>query len=119
MKFAILAVVMAVVSSSALGYQGYNRPGRYQQGGYQQNNLMSLMSNMMRNSQGQNFDMSNFAANIDPAIVIEAQNLLLKTIQRTEELIDNMPSTAETARQMADLWGIAYPQLRTLLSKAG
>ena len=40
-------------------------------------------------------------------------------IQKTEGLIDNMPNTAETAREISYLWGIAYPQLRTLLSKAG
>ena len=56
---------------------------------------------------------------MDPAIGVEAQNLLLKTIQRTDELIDNMPSNAEFGRQMSELWGIAYPQLRTLLQKAG
>ena len=49
----------------------------------------------------------------------ESQNLLMKMIQTTEELIDNMPNTAETARQMSELWGIAFPQLRILLSKAG
>ena len=43
----------------------------------------------------------------------------MKMIQKTEELIDNMPNTAESAREMAYLWGIAYPQLRTLLTKAG
>ena len=40
-------------------------------------------------------------------------------IQKTEGLIDNMPNTAETAREISYLWGIAYPQLRTLLPKAG
>ena len=40
-------------------------------------------------------------------------------IQKTEELIDNMPNTAETARELSYLWGNAFPQLRTLLPKAG
>ena len=40
-------------------------------------------------------------------------------IQKTEGLIDNMPNTAETARELSYLWGIAFPQLRTLLPKAG
>merc|ERR1712018_673566 len=134
MKFAVLAVVMAVVSSPALGYQGnqgynqgydqYNQVVQYDQGydqEYNQGNLMSLMGNMMnRNSQGQNFDIySNLVENVNPAILTESQELLLKTIRRTEELINNMPSTAETARQMTELWRIAYPQLRTLLTKAG
>merc|ERR1719242_205906 len=128
---------MAVVSSSALGYQGNNKGynqgynqgyDQYDQGydqgydqEYNQGNLMSLMGYMMnRNSQGQNFDIySNLVENVNPAILTESQELLLKTIRRTEELINNMPSTAETARQMTELWRIAYPQLRTLLTKAG
>ena len=56
---------------------------------------------------------------MDPAILTESTDVLLKTIQRTDELIDNLPRMDETARQMSDLWAIAYPQLKALLSKAG
>ncbi len=43
----------------------------------------------------------------------------MKLLQRTNELIDGMPSNAEFAQQMSELWGIAYPPLNGLLSKAG
>ena len=56
---------------------------------------------------------------MNPALLDESQDVLLKTIQRTDELIDNLPRMDETARQMSDLWAIAYPQLKALLSKAG
>merc|ERR1719492_373172 len=63
--------------------------------------------------------MYNLADNVDPAILTESQILLLNMIQRTKELIDNMPNTAETARELSYLWRNAFPQLRTLLPKAG
>merc|ERR1712242_312693 len=56
---------------------------------------------------------------IDPAILAGSQDLLLQTVTRTNELIDNLPDMRETGRQMAELWDIAYPQLRSLLAKAG
>merc|ERR1712038_2027037 len=56
---------------------------------------------------------------MDPALNTESQELLLKTVRRTIELIDNLPGMSETAGQMAELWGIAFPQLKTLLSKSG
>merc|ERR1719273_787102 len=56
---------------------------------------------------------------MDPAILTESTDVLLNTIERTNEMIDNLPRMDETARQMSDLWAIAYPQLKTLLSKAG
>merc|ERR1711953_467880 len=99
MKFAVTAVVMAVLSSQALAYSSYYRPQGY-----------SMSStNFYQNAIG----------NINPAILTESTDVLLKTIQRTDELIDNLPRMDETARQMSDLWAIAYPQLKTLLSKAG
>merc|ERR1712223_1716904 len=96
MKFAVTAVVMAVLSSQALAYTSYNRPQAY-----------SSRPNFYGNG------------NLDPAILAESTDVLLKTIQRTDELIDNLPRMDETARQMSDLWAIAYPQLKALLSKAG
>merc|ERR1711953_637182 len=99
MKFAVTAVVMAVLSSQALAYSSYYRPQGY-----------SMSSpNFYQNAIG----------NLDPAILTESTDVLLKTIERTDELIDNLPRMDETARQMSDLWAIAYPQLKTLLSKAG
>merc|ERR550525_1968060 len=88
-------------------YQGYNQGNNqgYTQG-YDQQNLMGI-------------GMYNLADNVDPAILTESQILLLNMIQRTKELIDNMPNTAETARELSYLWGNAFPQLRTLLPKAG
>ena len=56
---------------------------------------------------------------MNPALLDESQDVLLKTIQRTDELIDNLPMMDETSRQMSELWAIVYPQLKTLLSKAG
>merc|ERR1739848_945666 len=104
MKFAIFAVVVAVFSSQVLADAQYgSRNGnRYQPMGYG-NNLMNM----------------DWMRNIDPKISTESQNLLVKLLQRTNELIDGMPSNAEFARQMSELWGIAYPQLNGLLSKAG
>merc|ERR1712223_799741 len=96
MKFAVTAVVMAVLSSQALAYTSYNRPQAY-----------SSRPNFYGNG------------NLDPAILAESTDVLMKTIQRTDDLVDNLPSMDETARQMPDLWAIAYPQLKTLLSKAG
>ena len=58
-------------------------------------------------------------SDMDPAILTESTDVLLNTIDRTNELIDNLPRMDETARQMSELWAIAYPQLKTLLSKAG
>merc|ERR1712223_529250 len=96
MKFAVTAVVMAVLSSQALAYTSYNRPQAY-----------SSRPNFYGNG------------NLDPAILAESTDVLMKTIQRTDDLVDNLPSMDETARQMSDLWAIAYPQLKTLLSKVG
>merc|ERR1719412_1150773 len=58
-------------------------------------------------------------AAVNPAVITEAEGLLLSTVRRTSELIDPLPNTAETGAQMAQLWGAAYPQLRALLEKAG
>ena len=56
---------------------------------------------------------------MDPALLAEAQALLMQTVQRTNQLIDGLPPMSETAQQMADLWAIAFPQLKSLLEKAG
>ena len=64
------------------------------------------------------FKNDSLVSDLDPAILTESTDVLLKTIDRTNELIDNLPRMDETARQMSDLWAIAYPQLKTLLSKA-
>ena len=61
----------------------------------------------------------NAAPAIAPEVISEAEGLLLSTIRRTNELIDNLPPTGETGAEMAALWGAAYPQLRALLGKAG
>ena len=62
---------------------------------------------------------AQFLQYLDPALLPEGQALLLKTVQRTNELINGLPPMRETAAQMAELWGIAFPQLETLLSKSG
>merc|ERR1712018_11477 len=56
---------------------------------------------------------------IDPQIISESEGLLLNTVARTNELIDSLPKMSETGREMAQLWDIAYPQLQSLLAKAG
>merc|ERR1711879_827943 len=56
---------------------------------------------------------------IDPVLLAGSQDLLLQTVSRTNELIDNLPDMRETGRQFAELWGIAFPQLKSLLGKAG
>ncbi len=56
---------------------------------------------------------------MDPQLLAESSDLVLKTVRRTQELIDNLPPMPETAAQMAQLWEIAYPQLATLLAKSG
>ena len=58
-------------------------------------------------------------SDLDPAILAGSTDITLKTIQRTDELIENLPRMDETSRQMSELWAIPYPQLKTLLSKAG
>ena len=64
-------------------------------------------------------DLTQWSKYLNPALNTESQELLLKTVRRTIELIDNLPGMSETAGQMAELWGIAFPQLETLLSKSG
>ena len=55
---------------------------------------------------------------VAPEVISEAEGLLLTTVRRTNELIDNLPPTGQTGAEMAALWGAAYPQLRTLLEKS-
>ena len=100
---AILAVVMVVFSSQAFGYsyQSIQYPMPIQRAGYQpaalaQPNLYSAT----------------------PEVASDITDLLLKTVRRTDFLVDSLPPMDETAANMADLWAIAYPQLKTLLTKA-
>merc|ERR1719273_359087 len=121
MKFAILAVVVAVFSSQAFGQMDwgkYFQQQPYQQQAYQQQSYQQQAYPQQAYQQQPNL-INNFAANMDPQLVAEATDLLLKTVRRTNELIDNLPPMTETAAQMADLWSIAYPQLANLLAKAG
>merc|ERR1712223_395470 len=55
---------------------------------------------------------------LDPVMVKNSEDLLLKVVRRTNDFIDNLPDMQTTGRQMGDLWTIAHPQLRTLLAKA-
>merc|ERR1712018_146816 len=106
-------VLLAVFATSHAmpQYQQYQPlVGQYQQQRYQQPTF---------NQGTNNFDISQFLQYLDPALLPESQALLLKTIQRTNEIINGLPPMPETAAQMAELWGIAYPQLKGLLTKAG
>merc|ERR1711881_141503 len=113
MKFAVFAVVLVVFATSHAvlqygnNYQSYNPfAGQRQQ----------VAPQAYQNS---NFDFSQFLQYLDPALLAEGQGLLTTTVGRTNQLIDGLPPMTETARQMADLWAIAYPQLSGLLTKAG
>merc|ERR1712193_146605 len=114
MKFAVFAVVLVVFATSHAmpqygnNYQSYNPyAGQRQQ---------QVAPQAYQNS---NFDFSQFLQYLDPALLAESQGLLIKTIGRTNQVIDGLPPMTETAAQMADLWAIAYPQLSGLLTKAG
>merc|ERR1719412_1484506 len=113
MKFAILAVVVAVFSSQAFGQMDwgkYFQQQPYQQQAYQQQSYQQQaypqQAYPQQAYQQQPDLINNFVANLDPELVAEATDLLLKTVRRTNEFIDNLPSSTETAAQMADLWAI-------------
>merc|ERR1719436_1454325 len=95
MKFAIFAVVVAAFFGQALGqyYQAPYNPIVYQ--------AQAALANM------------------DPQLLVESQALLVKTVSRFNELIDNMPNSNQIGNEASELWALAYPQLRTLLTKAG
>ena len=105
---------MAVLSSQALS--SHYRPRVY-----------SKQPSFYQNRNGSKFEIANatyqiqwlIILDLDPAILAGSTDITLKTIQRTDELIENLPRMDETSRQMSELWAIAYPQLKTLLSKAG
>merc|ERR1711997_634666 len=88
MKFAIIAVVVAAFSCQVMGHPQFFLPT------------------------------FNTAPAVAPEVISEAEGLLLATVRRTNELIDNLPPTGQTGAEMAALWGAAYPQLRTLLEKS-
>merc|ERR1739848_74456 len=124
MKFAIVAVVLAVFATSHAmpQYQQYQL-GQYEQQRFQQPQQQRVVQYQPAasafNQGNNNFDISQFLQYLDPALLPEGQALLLKTVQRTNEIINGLPPMPETAAQMAELWGIAYPQLKGLLTKAG
>ena len=101
---------MAVFSSQAFGqYHQQNQIRGYQNQAYQQ--LVQPGTTW--------YNLYSAVANLDPELMSEMTDLLLKTVRRTNDLIDNLPASSDMAAQMADLWAIAYPQLKTLLTKAG
>ena len=95
---------MAVFSSQAFGYsyQSIQYPMPIQRAGYQPAAALA-QPNLYRAT---------------PEVVSDVTDLLLKTVRRTHGLIDSLPPMDETAANMADLWAIAYPPLKTLLTKA-
>merc|ERR1711881_83548 len=97
MKFAILAVVVVAFFGQALG-QYYQQAAAYNPMVYQAQNLLASM---------------------DPQLLVESEALLVKTLQRFNELIDNMPNSQQIGNEASELWDLAYPQLVTLLTKAG
>merc|ERR1712241_916611 len=97
MKFAIIAVVVAVFSCQVMGRAQLYNPF------YQPAAAVPQF---------------NAAPAVAPEVISEAEGLLLTTVRRTNELIDNLPPTGATGAEMAALWGAAYPQLRTLLAKS-
>ena len=125
---AVTAVVMAVLSSQALAYLSYYRPQGYSMSSpnFYENAIgskLSFSNHVCKFSKLYTYFKKNIkfqnVSDMDPAILTESTDVLLNTIERTNEMIDNLPRMDETARQMSDLWAIAYPQLKTLLSKAG
>merc|ERR1711920_505513 len=145
MKLAIFVALVAVVSARPQQYAYQQRPSLMdwmnqwaqhwgQQG--QQFGLPMVQQPVQQQQQQQPVEVvdirnpiqaptssqiADFAnlANVDPQLAVEGQDLLLKTVRRTQDLIDGLPPMSETAVQMADLWAIAYPHLKTLLEKAG
>merc|ERR1711881_200131 len=117
MKFAVFAVVLVVFGTSHAMPQYGNNFGTYNPFGGQQ--VRQQQPPQQYQQQQPNFDFSQFLQYLDPALLAESQGLVLKTVGRTNELIDGLPPMTETAAQMAALWDIAYPQLSGLLAKAG
>merc|ERR1719412_2744648 len=103
MKFAMIAVVVAVFSCQVMGKAQLYNPFYQQQ---QQQYAPAAVPQF------------NAAPAVAPEVISEAEGLLLTTVRRTNELIDNLPPTGATGAEMAALWGAAYPQLQTLLAKS-
>merc|ERR1711994_442617 len=100
------------------GLPMFHQPIQQQQQQQQPVEVVDVRTPIQAPTSSQIADFANLA-NVDPQLAVEGQDLLLKTVRRTQDLIDGLPPMSETAVQMADLWAIAYPQLKTLLEKAG